>query len=132
MDILAIDQQINDIQNGKYSFHINRKHTLHNEITKQLDDNGKAVFEAYLSLIEDFAPFVQSGLLDTIHGKNTTTTNADTLEQEIQIEEIKKYIGIFKTQGFQMEEIKSTLIEMSSYRHLKHVIVKLMEDECND
>lgn len=111
-------------RNGKYSFHINKKHKLIEDIRKQLDDEGKASLSAYLSLLENFAPFVQSGLVDTMQSANS---DANTLELDMEIEEIKNYIDLFKKSGFSQEEIRDTLLEMASYRHLKNKIIELLE-----
>jgi len=111
-------------RNGKYSFHINKKHKLLEDIRRQLDDNGKSSLNAYLSLLENFAPFVQSGLVDTMQSSNSETNN---LETEVEMQEIKNYIELFKKSGFTSEEIRDTLLEMASYRYLKDKIIKLLE-----
>lgn len=111
-------------RNGKYSFHINKKHKLVEDIRKQLDDDGRAALNAYLALLENFAPFVQSGLVDTMQ---SSVSGASTLETDVELEEIKNYIDLFEKSGFTPEEIKDTLLEMSSYRHLKDKIIELLE-----
>lgn len=59
-------------KNGRYSFHINRKHSLLSDIKKQLDDQGKSILSAYLTLVENFAPFMQSGVTDSLQNRNRT------------------------------------------------------------
>ncbi len=112
-------------RNGRYSFHINRKHKLLEDIRKQLDEDGKLSLSAYLSLIENFAPFMQSGMIDTM---NTDTSPTDSLENDVEIENLKTHIALFKKSGFTVDEIRDTLLEMSSYRHLKDKIKELLED----
>ena len=110
-------------RNGKYSFHINKKHKLLEDIRKQLDEEGKAALSAYLSLVENFAPFMQSGLVDTMQ---TTNSDRNSLEEAIELEEVKNYIELFKKSGFTNNEIKDTLLEMASYRHLKGKIIEMI------
>ena len=112
-------------RNGKYSFYINKKHKLLEDIRKQLDDNGKTSLNAYLSLVENFAPFMQSGITDTIQTAKPTETS---LETEVQIAEIKEFIELFIKSGFTKKEIQDTLLDMPTYRHLKDIIVKLVEE----
>ena len=112
-------------RNGKYSFYINKKHKLLEDIRKQLDDNGKTSLNAYLSLVENFAPFMQSGITDTIQTAKPTETS---LETEVQIVEIKEFIELFIKSGFTKKEIQDTLLDMPTYRHLKDIIVKLVEE----
>ena len=99
-------------RNRKYSFHINKKHKLLEDIKKQLDDSGKASLNGYLALVENFAPFMQSGLAETMNAKSTKD---DKLVEDVEIEEIKEYIELFKKSGFTYDEIKETLLDMSSY-----------------
>ncbi|MFR2722950.1 MAG: hypothetical protein ACLTAY_15555 [Thomasclavelia ramosa] len=112
-------------RNGKYSFHINKKHKLLEDIKKQLDDSGKASLNGYLALVENFAPFMQSGLAETMNAKSTKD---DKLVEDVEIEEIKEYIELFKKSGFTYDEIKETLLDMSSYRHIKDKILELLGD----
>lgn len=112
-------------RNGKYSFHINKKHKLLEDIKKQLDDSGKASLNGYLALVENFALFMQSGLAETMNAKSTKD---DKLVEDVEIEEIKEYIELFKKSGFTYDEIKETLLDMSSYRHIKDKILELLGD----
>lgn len=77
-------------KNGRYSFHINRKHSLLNNIKKQLDDQGKSTLSAYLALVENFAPFMQSGVTDSLQkGKVGGESDKTSLEYQVQIKELK-------------------------------------------
>ena len=116
-------------KNGRYSFHINRKHSLLNEVKKQLDDQGKSILSAYLALVENFAPFMQSGVTDSLqNGKVSAEPDKTSLEYRVQIKELTDMISIFLSQGFTKEETQSTLLDMPNYRHLREDIAKLVEE----
>ena len=116
-------------KNGRYSFHINRQHSLLNEVKKQLDDQGKSILSAYLALIENFAPFMQSGVADSLqNGKVSAEPDKTSLEYRVQIKELTDMISIFLSQGFTKEETQSTLLDMPNYRHLREDIAKLVEE----
>lgn len=116
-------------RNGQYSFHINRKHSLLNNIKRQLDDQGQATLSAYLTLVENFAPFMLSGVTDSLpKGKVSDEPNKASLEYQMQIQELTNMISIFLSQGFTKEETQGTLLNMANYRHLREDIIRLMED----
>ena len=116
-------------KNGRYSFHINRKHSLLNNIKKQLDDQGKSTLSAYLALVENFAPFMQSGVTDSLQkGKVGGESDKTSLEYQVQIKELKDMIMVFLSQGFTKEETQSTLLDMANYRRLREDIIRLVEE----
>lgn len=116
-------------KNGKYSFHINRKHALLNNLKKQLDDQGKATLAAYLALVENFAPFMMSGVTDSLHKNSTNEKQGQSsLENQLQITELKNMITIFLSNGFTKEETKTTLLGMGNYKHLREEIIKMVEE----
>lgn len=116
-------------KNGRYSFHINRKHTLLQDIKKQLDDQGIATLSAYLALVENFAPFMQSGVTDLLQKDfGTNAAYKSSLEYQVEIKELKEYIALFLSRGFTKEETKSTLLDMANYRHLKQEIINMVEE----
>lgn len=116
-------------KNGRYTFHINRKHSLLQDIKKQLDDQGTAALSAYLALVENLAPFMLSGAADSLQ-KNFSANAADqnSLEYQMEINELKEYISLFLSRGFSKEETKATLLDMSNYRHLRQEIIKMVEE----
>lgn len=116
-------------KNGRYTFHINRKHSLLQDIKKQLDDQGTAALSAYLALVENLAPFMLSGAVDSLQ-KNSSANAADqnSLEYQMEINELKEYISLFLSRGFSKEETKATLLDMSNYRHLRQEIIKMVEE----
>lgn len=114
--------------NGNYSFKINKKHPLLNAIRTELDDEGRNRLRAYVSLIENFAPFMRNGVVDTI---NTGEAKQDSLQKQRDLADIKNYATVFKLQGFSNEEIIETLQEMASYYYLRDEIETIVE-ELND
>lgn len=116
-------------KNGQYSFHINRKHSLLNNIKKQLDEQGKSTLSAYLALVENFAPFMQSGVTDSLQKKAADADlDKTSLDYQIQIKELSEMISVFLSQGFTKEETQATLLDMANYRHLREDIIRLVEE----
>ena len=110
--------------NGNYSFKINKKHTILNSIRKQLDDEGRNLLRAYLSLVENFAPFMRNCVIDTI---NTGEAKQNDLQKQKDIADIKKFALAFKGQGFDKREIMETLLSMSIYSYLQENIIEIVE-----
>lgn len=110
--------------NGRYTFHINRKHILINSIRDQLDEQGKMSLSAYLSLVENYAPFMVSGVTDAM--QRAQAVPQDSTERTLELAEIKRHIDLFRQKGFTEDEIRFTLLEMSNYKHLKAEILQLM------
>lgn len=116
--------------NGRYSFHINKKHILLTKIKEQLDDQGKEALAAYLALVENFAPFMMSGVTATLQGTTGShKTDISSIEYRAEISELKRYMALFKEQGFTSEEIRTTFLEMPIYRHLKQIILQMTEEK---
>ena len=116
--------------NGKYTFHINRKHTLLTKVKEQLDDRGKETLAAYLALIENFAPFMMSGVTTSLQKmEESQKIDMSSIEYRTEVGELKRYMALFKEQGFTNEEIRTTFLEMSNYRHLKQIVLKMTEEE---
>lgn len=116
-------------KNGRYSFHINRKHSLLNNIKKYLDDQAKSTLSAYLALVENFAPFMQSGVTNSLQkGQFGGELDKTSLEYKVQIQELKDMIMVFLMQGFTKAETQTTLLDMANYRHLREDIIRLVEE----
>lgn len=111
--------------NGRYSFHINKKHTLLNAIKDKLDKEGSNLLDTFIALVENYAPFMQSGLVDSMQSSSIEDTSAD---DKIALEEAKKYIAVFKNKGFKKQEIRSTILGMPPYKHLEKQINALLEE----
>ncbi len=110
--------------NGKYAFKINKKHPLLNTIRTKLDDEGRNCLKAYISLIENFAPFMRNGIVETMHASKVQQDNA---QKQKDIADIKNYAVVFKSQGFSNDEILETLHGMTLYYYLKDEIEKIVE-----
>lgn len=115
-------------KNGRYSFHINKKHILLSKIKNQLDKQGKSTLSAYLTLVENYAPFMQSGVTDSFQ-KRIFDSNPDksSTEYQMQIKELTDMIALFLSHGFTKEEIQSTLLNMPNYKDFREEIIKLVE-----
>ena len=109
---------------GRYTFHINKKHILLNSIRDQLDEQGKKSLSAYLSLVENFAPFMVSGVTEAM--QKPQTVSQDSTEKTLELAEIKQHIELFRQKGFTEDEIRFTMLEMSNYKHLKTEILQLI------
>lgn len=110
--------------NGNYTFKINKKHTLLNAVRQQLDETGRNQLNTYLALVEDFAPFMHNGIVNTV---NTGTAKHDEGQTVKNIADIKKYIDVFINLGFSKKEIQDTLLRMPSYAYLREKIIQLVE-----
>ena len=116
-------------KNGRYTFHINRKHSLLQEIKKQLDEQGTAALSAYLALVENLAPFMLSGAADALQkNSSVNATDHNSLEYQMEVNELKEYISLFLSRGFSKEETKTTLLDMSNFRHLRQEIIKMVKE----
>ncbi|SHE66778.1 ATP-binding protein [Schwartzia succinivorans] len=114
--------------NGNYFFRINKKHPLLNSIRAELDDDGRNRLKAYLCLIENFAPFMRNGIVNTL---NTGEAKKDDFQRQKDLTDIKSYATVFKRNGFSKEEIIETLEGMASYYYLVDEIEKIV-GEIND
>lgn len=110
--------------NGNYSFKINKKHTILNSIRKQLNDDGKSQLRAYLSLVENFAPFMRNCIVDTI---NTGDAKQNEQQKRKDLADISNFASVFKGQGFSKQEIMDTLLTMSIYSYLREDIIGIVE-----
>ena len=111
--------------NGNYTFKINKQHLLLNAVREQLNDAGRAQLKTYLTLIENFVPFMHNGLINTV---NTGTAKPGEVQRVQHIAEIKSCITVFMNQGFSKKEIQETLLKMPSYAYLKDEIMRLLEE----
>lgn len=108
---------------GKYSFYLNRKHPLLNEIKNSLNIEGKECLNSYITLVENLSPIMMSGVTDTMQNKDVIMDTTELIKEEIHI---KKLIDVFRIKGFQNEEIIDTLINMASYRDMSEIIKKMV------
>jgi hypothetical protein len=110
---------------GFYIFKINKKHNLLNEIRKQLDDAGKERLRAYLVLVENFAPFMRSGMAETLSSETATVNEA---AKEKDIADIKRMVTAFRGLNYSDAEILETIQEMPGYSYLKDNIIHIVEE----
>lgn len=70
-----------------------------------------------------------SGAADALQ-KNSSVNTADhnSLEYQMEVNELKEYISLFLSRGFSKEETKTTLLDMSNFRHLRQEIIKMVEE----
>ena len=119
---------------GQYSFHINKKHPLLIELNKKLDDQSEKDMNAYLCLVENYAPFLQSGVVDHLQsGSGSNQVNvAGELEKQTDLKEIKGYIRSFMNKDFSKEEVQSIVLGMANFRYLRTEILKIFEENSYD
>ena len=110
-------------KNGIYVYKINKKHPLLASIRKQLDNDGNEKLRAYLALIENFAPFMQNGILNTID----TSSYRNDQDKQKDLADIENYIKVYKDINFTNKEIIDTLSEIAMYDYLKEDIQKMVE-----
>ena len=89
-----------------------------------MNDEGKRQLRAYLALVENFAPFMRNGVVDTI---NTGDAKQNDAQKQKDIADITNFASVFKTQGFSKQEIMETLLAMSIYSYLREDIIKIVE-----
>lgn len=107
---------------GKYSFYLNQKHPLLNEIKNSLSQENRECLKAYISLIENLSPIMMSGVADTMNSKKKKIDDIELTKEKIHI---KKLIDIFRKKGFENEEIIETLSNMASYKGMSQEIERL-------
>lgn len=119
-------------RNGFYSFHINKKHPILSEIGKKLDKSGQQDLAAFLSLVENYAPFMQSGVVEYLHSSVGEPNQVDGMQQQRDLAEIKGYIKSFLSKGYEKNEIAPIILGMVNFKYLKEDILRMFEDESYD
>lgn len=115
-------------KHGFYSYHINKKHPLLISINKKLDKIGQEDLATFLALVENFAPFLQSGVIDYLHTDGSEAqSRMDELQKQIDIEELKGYIKSFLNKGYDKDEIAPIILGMANFRYLKNDILRIFE-----
>ena len=98
--------------------------SLLQDIKKKLDEDGVVALFAYLALVENLAPFMLSGAADSLQKKDAdNATDQNSLEYQMEVNELKEFVALFLSRGFSKEETKSTLLDMANYRHLRQEII---------
>lgn len=119
-------------RSGFYSFHINRKHPILSEIEKKLDKSGQQDLRAFLSLVENYAPFMQSGIADYFHSSSGDLSQSDGVQRQRDLTEIKGYIKSFMSKGYVKDEIAPIILGMANLKYLKDDILRIFEVEDYD
>ncbi|MEG0693111.1 MAG: ATP-binding protein [Oscillospiraceae bacterium] len=115
-------------KHGFYTYHINKKHPLLISISKKLDKIGQEDLVAFLALVENFAPFLQSGVIDYLHADGSEAqSRMDELQKQIDLEELKGYIKSFLNKGYDKDEIAPIILGMANFRYLKTDILRIFE-----
>ena len=115
---------------GSYTFYINKKHPLLIDVNKRLDETGREVLKAYMALIESYAPFMQSGLVDYLG--SSSTQKVENSEKLADITEAKNYIKRYLENDFSKEEVESIVLGMPNYKYIEDELKKIFEEENYD
>ena len=107
-----------------YLFKINKNHPILSAIRTELSEAGKEKLRSFLSLVENFAPYMKNCMVDTI-SKNDL--KADENEKQSDLSALSNMIHVFYEQGFTKEEIMETIKSMSLYSYLTDQIKEIME-----
>lgn len=107
-----------------YLFKINKNHPILSAIRAELSEAGKEKLRSFLSLVENFAPYMKNCMVDTI-SKNDL--KADENEKQSDLSALSNMIHVFYEQGFTKEEIMETIKSMSLYSYLTDQIKEIME-----
>jgi len=75
---------------GRFSFYLNKKHLLLKNIKKALGADYLSELNAYLALVENYSPVLQSGVVDCMQGSNKVADIND-LEKQQDILYLKNY-----------------------------------------
>ncbi|WP_199883763.1 ATP-binding protein [Anaerosinus massiliensis] len=120
-------------KNGLYSFHVNKKHPILAGVEKKLDNTGQEDLSAFLALVENYAPFLQSGVVDYLHTSgNEGMAHIDELQKQIDLEELKGYIRSFFNKSYEKDEIVPIILGMANFKYLRTDILKIFEENDYD
>lgn len=115
---------------GRYSYYINKKHPILMELNQNLDKESLVHLKSFIALIENFAPFMQSGVTEYLSSKSNPKESIENkIDKEIDLREINEYINSFQKSGFSIDEIKTIILEMPNFRYLADEIKKIFEEK---
>ena len=109
---------------GKYSFFLNKKHTLLNKLKKSLDDAQWATLQSYMELVEKCSPINISGVTDTMGTK--TLPNSNEIDQKKY--SAKKLISSLKANGYSQPEIKDLFQQLTDYQEILEFFGMIYEE----
>ncbi|MBW7570505.1 ATP-binding protein [Succinivibrio faecicola] len=110
-------------KNG-YLFKINKKHPILDSIRSELDDMGREKLKSFISLIENFAPYMKNCMVNTC---SSNEINVDESVRQKDIAELTKIIKVFFAQGFSVEEIIETINDMPLYNYINDQVNSILE-----
>ena len=111
-------------RNGQYYYRINKKHPILNKVLEQLTSEGKESLKGYLSLIENFVPFMRNGISDTMNNKEP---KVDILHKQQDIAEIESIVCSLKQCEMKKNEILDFMNQCSMYYYLKNEMEEIVE-----
>ena len=69
---------------------------------------------------------MQSGVTETLpKGKGS---DSSSLEYKLEVDELRRLASLFVEQGFSTDEVKSTLLDMANFRHLRNEILEIVSE----
>lgn len=109
---------------GKYSFFLNKKHTLLNKLKKSLDEVQWETLQSYMELVEKCSPINISGVTDTMGTKSSP--NCNDIEQKKF--NAKKLISSLKSNGYSQPEIKDLFQQLTDYQDILECFDEIYEE----
>jgi len=109
---------------GKYMFYLNKKHPMLMKLNQELSEAQTKDLKSYLSLIENFAPSMISGVTNTMNV--ASDTDVPNYIKEKDIIRVKELISTYKTIGFDNDEIFDVIASMPEYTYIKIDIKKIL------
>lgn len=109
---------------GKYTFLLNKKHTLLNKLKKSLDDSQWATLQSYMELVEKCSPINISGVTDTMG----VQSKFNSLDLENKKFEAKKLISSLKANGYGYPEIKDLFQQLTDYQGILEYFDTIFEE----
>lgn len=119
-------------RSGFYSYYINKKHPILSSIEKKLDESGQQDLKAFLSLVENYAPFMQSGVADYLNSSSGVLSQSDAVQRQRDLEEIRGYVKSFMSKGYEKDEIAPIILGMANFKYLNEDILRIFEVEDYD
>ena len=57
-----------------------------------------------------------------------TSSDSSSLEYKLEVDELRRLAALFVEQGFSTDEVKSTLLDMANFRHLRNEILEIVSE----
>ena len=95
-----------------------------NKLRMELSESGQKVLKAYLSLVENVAPFMMNGIADSMSSVNY---KVETMNKQQDIADIENIIQSFREMGVDKNNIIIFLKKMPTYHYLKDEFKEIVE-----